>query len=548
MNKITLILGALLLAGCSPDPESDQGTKNGEMTDPTATGPEVTIRWTSYGIPHIKANNWKSLGYGAGYANARDAICVLAEEIVTVTGERARHFGAGESDSNINSDVFHKALLSNAAVERLQGRMNDSTNSMTAGFVAGYNRYLADHQGNLPAACNGKPWVRPIDRDDWSRVTIGVGIRYGWGRVVQQIADAAPPEAAPEQAALGTLPDLLPDPGRIGSNAYAIGKALTANGRGLLLGNPHYPWEGPSRFHIAHLTIPGELDVMGAGLYTTGTAVAIGFNRNVAWSHTVSTALRFTVFELSLVDGNPLAYHFGDEQRSLDARTVTVQVRGDDGSLKPTEKTVYMSHFGPVFESEETPWTTSKAYVMRDVNFENDRSAPQYYELDRATSVAEIEASLARHQGVYFVNTIAADKHGNAFYGDMSAIPYVDEELLQRCQKKAAGDQRIIVLDGSRPDCQWKSDDSAAAPGLLPPAELPRLTTEQYVTNSNDSYWLSNPDQRLEGYSPIVGDEGTARSLRTRAGIRFIQEVIERGDKFERQTVQDIMFNHRNFG
>ena len=48
-----------------------------------------------------------------------------------------------------------------------------------------------------------------------------------------------------------------------------------------------------------------------------------------------------------------------------------------------------------------------------------------------------------------------------------------------------------------------------------------------FVTNSNDSYWLSNPDEPLEGYLPTIGPERTARRLRTRAGLVFLQEQLE---------------------
>ena len=74
----------------------------------------------------------------------------------------------------------------------------------------------------------------------------------------------------------------------------------------------------------------------------------------------------------------------------------------------------------------------------------------------------------------------------------------------------------------------------------MPPTEQPSLITDTYVSNSNDSYWLSNPDIRLEGFSPIIGDEQTTRSLRTRAGLVMVNEVIS-GEKFhskgERFTV-----------
>ena len=56
-----------------------------------------------------------------------------------------------------------------------------------------------------------------------------------------------------------------------------------------------------------------------------------------------------------------------------------------------------------------------------------------------------------------------------------------------------------------------------------------------YVSNSNDSYWLSNPALSLEGYSPVIGDEGTARSLRTRAGLSQLAELQQGGGKVSPQ-------------
>ena len=51
---------------------------------------------------------------------------------------------------------------------------------------------------------------------------------------------------------------------------------------------------------VQQLTIPGHYDVAGAGLIGS-PVVNIGWNNNVAWSHTVSTAYRFTPYEYQLV-------------------------------------------------------------------------------------------------------------------------------------------------------------------------------------------------------------------------------------------------------
>lgn len=54
------------------------------------------IRSTRFGVPHIRADNERGLGYGIGYAYAQDNLCLLANEITTVNGERSRYFGSDQ--------------------------------------------------------------------------------------------------------------------------------------------------------------------------------------------------------------------------------------------------------------------------------------------------------------------------------------------------------------------------------------------------------------------------------------------------------------------
>jgi len=185
---------------------------------------------------------------------------------------------------------------------------------------------------------------------------------------------------------------------------------------------------------------------------------------------------------------------------------------------------------------------------MRDVNYENYRTGDQYAAMQRSTDVTQLRQALADHQGAAFVNTIAADKAGGALYADMSAIPNVSVELIARCAVDQSAGARITTLNGSDPSCDWQVDASAAAPGLMPPSQQPSLITTTYAGNSNDSYWLSNPAMRLEGYSPIIGDENAQRTLRTRSGLKFIEEVLEAGDKFDQATVENLLFSHRHYG
>lgn len=526
---IAFCLSALMVA-CAPD---GGVSGNGASESIRET---VDVRWTEHGIPHITAQTWEGLGFGFAHSVAQNGVCVLAKELVTVNGELAKYFGA--ENGNVNSDAFHRALLNDAKIDEYLAASSADSNAMDSGYARGYNRYIDTHADQLPASCAGAEWVKPIDERDLARLAIGVGIRYGLGRVTDQIATAAPNQAI---ASLKPI-DLSLDVEKIGSNAYAFGSELTDTGRGILLGNPHYPWQGPSRFHMAHLTLPGEIDFMGVGLIAT-PRLAIGFNETIAWSHTVSTALRFTFFRLDLVPGNPMAYLVGDQERSIEAIEVAVET-----ATGIENRTVYLTHLGPVVAGPSTPWSDQHVYVMRDVNYENYRTGDQYAAMQRSTNVTQLKQALADHQGAAFVNTIAADKAGGALYADMSAIPNVSVDLIARCAVDQSAGARITTLNGSDPSCDWQIDESAAAPGLMPPSQQPSLITTTYAGNSNDSYWLSNPAMRLEGYSPIIGDENAQRTLRTRSGLKFVEEVLSAGEKFDQATVENLLFSHRHYG
>src|SRR5207253_9025792 len=166
----------------------------------------------------------------------------------------------------------------------------------------------------------GKPWVRPITEADAYRRFYQLTELASADVVINGIAEAAPPTPGVPASAQSAFSASL-DPQSIaqglstrlpiksaGSNAVAVGSAGTRDHKhGLLLGNPHFPWVGPERFYQAELTIPRKLQVEGAALYGV-PLILIGHTKNMAWSHTVSTAFRFTPFQLTLVPGKPTEY------------------------------------------------------------------------------------------------------------------------------------------------------------------------------------------------------------------------------------------------
>src|SRR3546814_5432289 len=83
-----------------------------------------------------------------------------------------------------------------------------------------------------------------------------------------------------------------------------------------------------------HLTIPGKMDVMGVSLPGV-PAVAIGFTKDFAWSHTVNTSVHFTLYKLALDPADPTRYRVGDDWHRLSREHVTIMVKGPDGRTSP---------------------------------------------------------------------------------------------------------------------------------------------------------------------------------------------------------------------
>ena len=509
----------------------------------------VTITRDSAGIPHIVAHNFVALGYGEGYAFAQDNLCTFANDVVTLEGERSRYFGpnglainysAGTSSTNLQSDLFWRYVQKTGIAQReLAGKLPNGllpqVRQVYTGFVAGYNADL-DSGALRDPACKGKPWVRPITLTDMILRGVQITTEGSSQQFLSGLVQAAPPAPtaamARARAATRGFARLKAEFGdaaarHAGSNGVGLGALDTRSGHGMLLANPHFPWRGTERFWMAQLDVPGRYDAEG-GTLMGFPLVGIGFNRNIAWTHTVSTTRRFVAYQLHLVPGDPTSYYLDGNATKMGRVDVTVKY----GSTT-VRHTFYTTHWGPVVDVPAVPgnayiWNTSTAYALYDVVFGvGPRVADQYFRMGQATSVKDLYDIEAKWLAIPTFNTIAADDHGNAYYADIGATPAVSQAEINACLPPGIPtlvyqQARVITLDGSRTACAPADVPGTPQNGIFSAKSLPHLFRRDYVENSNDSFWLANPSHPLTGFSPIIGQSGTAQSLRTRLGNALI--------------------------
>ncbi|MEM8491608.1 MAG: penicillin acylase family protein [Pseudomonadota bacterium] len=579
----------VLLTACS-DSDSVDTVAVPPPPPPPAPMPILSadIRRTEFGIPHIQANDWESLGYGFGYAYAQDNYCIAMREIVFALGRSAELLG--EEDGNVGSDFLFQFLNGDkeAFEQEFVTALPQFARDLAAGFTEGMNRYLRDTGvENLPGGelgCRDADWVFEFDMVDYILFLRREALRGSADQGIFRQAllavtgpDALAGSPQPLRADFGIAREQIEAaakslrPDDQGSNALVLGSDATQTSTGILLGNPHQPWFGSGAWYQAHLTIPGELDVAGAALHGY-PFIGIGFNENIAWTHTVSFANRFTLFELPLNPENPLQYDFNGEWVDFEQDEVTIQVRLADGTLEPRSFTFYVSQYGPVLNLEGLspllggwPMFNGSVLVFRDANLATGvRGITQWIQKSQATTTQEYVDALAGIGNPVF-HEFAVDRNGDGFYGEISAIPLVTQEQLDTCVRgvvgpllSAATGGVIVSLDGSDPACDWGNDpESPEGSNVYPASRLPQFFTRDYVSNSNNSYWLSDADNPLEGFPSImgpVGGEGQQQFLRTRIGHLMVRERraatdgLDDAPLFNLENVKAYMYENRVHG
>jgi acyl-homoserine-lactone acylase len=270
-----------------------------------------------------------------------------------------------------------------------------------------------------------------------------------------------------------------------GSNGISIAPANTADGNALLLINPH-----TSFFfrHEAHVRSDEGLNAYGA--LTWGQFfVYQGFNETAGWMHTSSRADNIDEFlETVVVRGDSLFYVYGDEERPVENRQVTIRYRTDSG-MAEREFTVYRTHHGPIVREADGKWVAT-ALMEKPID-----ALIQSYTRTKAANLEEYLEIMELHTNSSN-NTLFADAEGNIAYLHSNFVP-VRSTLFDYDEP----------VDGSDPDTDWQGVHAIdESPNAINPS-----VGWAFCTN-NWPYSAAGPDSpREEDYPPYM-DRGTENS------------------------------------
>jgi penicillin amidase len=278
----------------------------------------------------------------------------------------------------------------------------------------------------------------------------------------------------------------------VGSNNFAVGGALTADGRAILAGDMHLGHAVPNIWFRLRLRAPG-LDATGVTLPGVPVLVA-GSNGKVAWAFTNSYG-DWTDLRRLEVDGD--RYRTAEGWAPFERVTETIAVaRGEPVTLE-----VRATRWGPVFED------AGGAYAIGWLAHRPEATNLELLHAEQATSVAELVA-LAPRLGIPPQNMAMADAQGHVGWTIAGRIP-------QRDGWREAS-------DGWTP----RGPEAPAAAGFLD-----SVADLAVVDPPDHRIWTANGRVASGAALVAIGDGGYdlgARARQIRDGLRARERFTER--------------------
>ncbi len=399
----------------------------------------VEVVRTSFGVPHVLADDLEAMGYGLAWVMMEDYRADVPEALLRANGRWSLAAGADALDGDFAGRLAHERA--EETWHLLPGDVRD----VYGGFAAGLNDYIGTHRDSLPA------WVRPeFTPQDVAARDIAV---WDEGAVTDfdRLRRREPP--------------IEPDP-EDGSNAWALAPERSTSGHALLLRNPHLSWT--AGYYEAHVRVPGVLDFYGdfrlGGPFTT----IGGFNRRLGWA-TTNNGPRLEQFYALLRDPeDPESYRFDGGRIGIERREVTAEFTRADGSVGRATREMAFTPLGPVVhEVEDT------IYIVKAHRLSQYRVGEQWLRMMQASDFASWTAAME----------IRAKVSSNLTYADADGIVHLIWNAAIPALPHPPSDYPVLATET---EDVWIE--------LVPYESLPQLTNPPggYVQNSNDPPYYTN--------------------------------------------------------
>lgn len=483
----------------------------------------VDVRYDDRGVPHVFATNLDDAYRAIGWIHARDRLFEMEIQTRAVAGTLSEL--VGKRALELDREARRMGLAWGA--ER-NWRVTDSTSGSgraERAYAAGVNAYIDGMSAaDLPLEyrlLSAKPMRWKPQYSAYLLSRMGLVLAYSDGelrraKVEALIGKAAtdalfpanspiqepiqpngqhaprfdfaklPPPQPVDSAKLAVANDLDHAAARfasatggdgdfaLGSNNWAVSPKRTAAGYALLEGDPHLSLSLPSVWYEEQLVVPDTLDAYGVG-FVGAPFIAIGFNRDVAWTET-NTAADVADYYVETVDdsAHPTRYKVDGMWKALEVRVETVRDR--NGAPLATD-TIYHTHRGPMLRAGSL-WVSRRWTVLEP----NDASAA-FALAAEAHSSADVFRAFDSYE-VPAQNVLTADRGGHIAIRSTGHFPI-------RPKSAPRGD---VLIDGSASANDWQ--------GWWPLTDYPQAIdpAQGYLASANQQPKDPRVDPRYFGW------------------------------------------------
>ncbi|BAY94705.1 MULTISPECIES: acylase [unclassified Tolypothrix] len=405
-----------------------------------ATAPRTTeILWDTYGIPHIYGKDVQSAFRAFGWAQMQSHANLLLRLYGQARGKAAEYWG----EDYLESDKWVVTMgVPNRANSWYQAQSPAFKGYINA-FANGINTYAKAHPDLID---DDVEIVLPVKPED---VLAHLQRVLYFTFIVNQDQVADNTQTQP----------------KAGSNGWAIAPKHSASGKAMLLANPHLLWSDLFLWYEAQLTAPG-MNAYGATLVGI-PVLAIAFNDNLGWTHTVNTHDGWDLYELKLADGG---YLLDDKVRPFTTENFLLKVKQKNGSLVEQPLLVKSSVQGAVVQEKE-----GKALALRVVGLDRPGVLEQWWDMAASQNLDQFQRILQRLQLPMFT-VMYADREGHIMHLFNGLVPIRQQGDFQYWQGLIPGDTSKTL---------WTK--------MHPYQDLPRVIDPPsgWLQNANDPPWTT---------------------------------------------------------
>lgn len=433
-----------------------------------------------WGVPHITGRSDADAVFGMIYAQAEDDFNRIEMNYLTSLGRLAE----AEGEKALWQDLRQRLWIDPKALKADYGKSPPWLRKLMQAWAAGLNQYLADHPEVKPKVLTQfEPWMALCFSEgsiggDISRVSLSQLQAFYERRTIALTAEES-----------GLVPR---EP--TGSNGFVIAPTHSVSGNPLLLINPH-----TSFFFRAEQQVTSGQGLNAYGAATWGQFfVYQGFNENAGWMHTTSTADTIDEFAVTVTGDNRRTYRYGNQQRPVTARTMTIAYRKPDGVMGKQAFTTYATHHGPVVREADGKWISAAMMHRPVAALQQSFLRTKVRDLAGFRKVAALQANSSN-------NTLFASNRGETALFLPQFLPRRDPRF-----------DYTKPVDGSDPATAWQ--------GIHSLGEMPQVVNPAngWAFNVNDGPWWAagRNSPKQEAYARYFDRVG--RTPRTAAAQRVL--------------------------